>query len=151
MKKYIVIFATLCGCLIVFQLTAFACNCDLPPAHPSLEQQVKKAKRNSAAVFAGEVLDVQKSSEFSRFFTIRLNYKWKGVFDSEVITVVTGVGNGDCGYPFRVGETYLVYAYKSSTDALSTNVCQRTNLFAESKNEAEFLGKAKKFEKSAKS
>src|SRR5262249_10049444 len=43
------------------------------------------------------------------------------------VDVLTGLGGGDCGYPFRVGERYLVYA-QASTDGstLDTGICTRT-------------------------
>jgi hypothetical protein len=36
--------------------------------------------------------------------------------------IETGNGGGDCGYPFRIGETYLVDAY-AYNGALSTGIC----------------------------
>ena len=42
-----------------------------------------------------------------------------------VLAVGTGMGGGDCGFAFRRGETYLVYA-SGAPDALLTGICQRT-------------------------
>lgn len=39
--------------------------------------------------------------------------------------IETGAGGGDCGYPFQIGETYLVDAYKYN-GALSTGICAIT-------------------------
>jgi hypothetical protein len=39
--------------------------------------------------------------------------------------VTTGVGGGDCGYPFVVGQTYLVYA-STYQDRISTSICTQT-------------------------
>jgi hypothetical protein len=39
--------------------------------------------------------------------------------------IATGNGMGDCGYPFRIGETYLVDAYKYNGE-LSTGICAIT-------------------------
>jgi len=40
--------------------------------------------------------------------------------------VYTGVGDGDCGYPFVVGTSYLVYAAVGSDGRLSTSICSGT-------------------------
>jgi len=44
--------------------------------------------------------------------------------DTEAV-VNTGHGGGDCGYPFVVGTTYLVYA-GSANGRLGTNICSQT-------------------------
>jgi hypothetical protein len=45
---------------------------------------------------------------------------------SEKDTVVfTGTGGGDCGYPFAIGQTYLVYAY-TNDEQLATSICTPT-------------------------
>src|SRR6266513_163814 len=36
----------------------------------------------------------------------------KGI-NQKTVDVATGGGGGDCGYPFKGGERYLVYAYQS--------------------------------------
>ena len=38
------------------------------------------------------------------------------------VDVVTGGGGGDCGYDFKAGERYLVYAYESEGGALSESM-----------------------------
>lgn len=45
----------------------------------------------------------------------------KGVSGREV-DVVTGGGGGDCGYHFKAGERYLVYAYGSEREALGSSM-----------------------------
>jgi len=45
----------------------------------------------------------------------------KGVSGTNV-DVVTGGGGGDCGYDFKVGERYLVYAYRSEAETLNSSV-----------------------------
>jgi hypothetical protein len=55
------------------------------------------------------------------------------------VEVFTGSGGGDCGYPFRVGQHYLVYAYRDK-DKLGTNICTRTKSFANANEDLAFLG-----------
>jgi hypothetical protein len=42
------------------------------------------------------------------------------------IVVYTGNGGGDCGYPFAIGTSYLVYAF-AAKDGLTTGICTPTN------------------------
>jgi hypothetical protein len=54
--------------------------------------------------------------------------RFKGA-DSPVLAIFTGLGGGDCGWPFRNGETYLIYAYRRpSGHQLETGGCTRTAL-----------------------
>jgi hypothetical protein len=67
---------------------------------------------------------------------------WKGVLPEE-ISIVTGRGNGDCGYRFEVGGSYLVYAYGSDESSLSTNICQRTAKLSVAQADLKVLGRGK--------
>lgn len=141
MKIYIIIFLASASVLTVFQKETFACSCDLPIPKMSVNKQVKKERKKSDAVFTGEVLEV-KDDKFSFIVKIKVKSKWKGVKDSEVI-IFTGKGNGDCGYPFKVGESYLIYAYQISNNRLSTNICQRTAVLSDAQADVVVLGKQK--------
>ena len=104
-------------------IEAAACTCDLPPKRP-LKQSVNLARKDSRAVFSGRVLKIDEAGDTLRV-TIRVNKSWKGVLPTEVL-LLTGLGRGDCGYPFEVGHNYLIYAYGPDVDDLRTNICQRT-------------------------
>jgi hypothetical protein len=56
-----------------------------------------------------------------------------------VIDVGTGAGGGDCGFAFRRGETYLVYA-SGPPEALLTGICQRTRAEPDIASELSALG-----------
>lgn len=45
---------------------------------------------------------------------------WRGEAPS---VIYTGQGGGDCGYPFRAGERYLIEASRSSEGLFSTGIC----------------------------
>lgn len=47
------------------------------------------------------------------------------------IEILTGLGGGDCGYPFQTGADYVVYAYKNSDGHLETGICSRTRPLAQ--------------------
>jgi hypothetical protein len=88
------------------------------------------------AVFLGSVtavrettlqLDGADSGIPAREVSFRLHAAWKGIGAAEgMVTVTTGHGDGDCGFSFRAGVTYLVYARRSDGGALSTSICSRT-------------------------
>lgn len=42
------------------------------------------------------------------------------------IVVETGLGGGDCGYGFRRGRDYIVYARKNPAGGFSTDICSQT-------------------------
>jgi carboxypeptidase family protein len=103
----------------------------------------------ASAVFAGTVIAVRdnpppKADRKEADWLPRLVYKfsiqqaYSGVAGTEV-EVNTGGGGGDCGYQFKVGERYLVYAqlYK---DKLTTSICTRTQLFSRATEDLAFLG-----------
>ncbi len=52
------------------------------------------------------------------------------------IEVNTGVGGGDCGYPFEVGKRYKVYATKDESGHFYTGICSHSSLVRESKADA---------------
>jgi hypothetical protein len=114
---------------------AWACSCIMPEPPPNSYAQAN-------AVFAGTVSgisDFQQLPGFgllvqvwpdaaTRFYERRVAFSvsdsWKGVSTTRV-TLRTGHGDADCGYPFAVGASYVVYAYESE-GALGTNICTRT-------------------------
>jgi hypothetical protein len=55
------------------------------------------------------------------------------------ILIKTGVGGGDCGFHFEVGEQYLVYAFADESGHLSTGICSGTALLEESKANLSYL------------
>ena len=60
-------------------------------------------------------------------------------FQLSQVTVVTGYGQTDCGYPFRMGESYVVYTHGSSTGQLSTSICSRTRPVANAAEDLTYL------------
>jgi hypothetical protein len=81
-------------------------------------------------VFVGTVTKIVSQSmslQPGRRVTFDVVERFKGA-DSAILDVDTGLGGGDCGWPFKNGETYLVYAYRSpSSHRLETGICMRTS------------------------
>ncbi|HWN11148.1 MAG TPA: hypothetical protein VNO50_18055 [Pyrinomonadaceae bacterium] len=123
-------------------IEARACTCALPLPNLTLKQQVKKAQKQSRAVFVGKVMQVVQNPDASGVSVKFLVEKsWKGRLTREV-TISTGLGGGDCGYRFEVGESYLVYA-SGANKLLSTSICQRTAPRSEN-GDMKHLGKGRR-------
>ncbi|HEV2883743.1 MAG TPA: carboxypeptidase regulatory-like domain-containing protein, partial [Pyrinomonadaceae bacterium] len=74
-----------------------------------------------------------------RTFTFSVEQSFLGLQTREV-EVSTGMGGGDCGYAFKVGSRYVVYAYQfSKANRLTTSICSRTKLLDEASEDLEFL------------
>jgi hypothetical protein len=61
------------------------------------------------------------------------------VAESLVVVLATGAAGGDCGYAFRRGDTYLVYAV-GAPDDLRTSICTRTRPASEAAEDLAALG-----------
>jgi hypothetical protein len=46
--------------------------------------------------------------------------------EQRAMDVETGLGGGDCGYPFQAGMDYLIYADKGPSGQLRASICSRT-------------------------
>ncbi len=120
---------------------AKACKCAHPK--PSPLQALKQAD----AVFIGKVTEItiQRTPEGyrQRRLKIEASKTWKGITSKNVF-VTTGFGQGDCGFPFVKGKTYVVYASRfKENKQLHTNVCMRTRPLEEAREDLKLLGPAK--------
>lgn len=115
-----------------------ACSCATPRDVPS-------ALRTADAVFTGEVVSVRtisvgRGDMRRQVKRVRLwvNLSWKGV-DNGSISVITGMGDADCGFDFRRGESYLVFASRAD-GGLNTGICGRTAELARAAADVRALG-----------
>jgi hypothetical protein len=95
------------------------------------------------AVFLGRVLSIepinpQEPGLGSRNVELLVEEAYRGT-DGIVMSVVTGPGDGGggCGYPFKVGETYVVYANRAN-GVLTTSSCSRTRPLAEAAEDLKY-------------
>jgi hypothetical protein len=127
--------------------SVLACTCArLPP--PGADVALSLAQRTpnkDEAIFEGTVSNAQlKGSLFdakvgdlisadldgdSPFMLVSFDVSrsYSGQQEKKV-ELRTGMGGGDCGYPFEVGKQYLVYAGKDESGQLSTGICSGTGL-----------------------
>ncbi len=141
--------------LFLTTLDSFACSC-------SGTETVKQAFKRSEIVFVGTVVSNQpyelKQEPLGEGFidiyyhnevTFEITDWFKGNSTTSQI-IYTGVGGGDCGFHFEVGEQYIVYATNNGvylelgSSKMQTNICDRTNNLSELTEDLAQLGKLQK-------
>lgn len=141
MRQPFILYILACVTLLLCSArTATACSC-IDPGPPC------QAYGAVSAVFSGRVTEITSftsSDEQLRGYEQRLvrfavSQPYRGVSGTSAETV-TGNGGGDCGYPFKVGESYLVYAYQSPKDnKLHASICSRTRPLSEAGEDLEYI------------
>jgi hypothetical protein len=114
---------------------ARACDFEEPPPP-------QEALNAATAVFSGEVIEIEPveddpSGQYLAV-TFEVDRVWKGV-ESSPVTVETHQDEGVCGYPFVVGESYLVYAH-SNRSPLTTALYHRTTHIDQAEEDLDVLG-----------
>lgn len=92
-------------------------------------------------VFSGTVLNIN-SRNFRKIVTFRVDRLWRTSATTALdrVQVETGIGGGDCGFPFRAGRQYLVYASRGRGEhPLSTGICSNTRELAAAAEDLAFL------------
>jgi hypothetical protein len=123
---------------------ASACTCAVPPG--SQQERAERALADAAAVFSGEVLDVEEEPPTRMFgirllssrVTLRVSEVWKGP-QRETIEVSTPRDGASCGYPFKEGKEYLVYVY-GKEEPFKVDLCSETKPLSEARADLEALG-----------
>jgi hypothetical protein len=123
---------------VAFPGKADACSCGSsgPPCQSLFQVD---------AVFAGTVKTISEIERTSdspyrhRSVVFAIDRAFRGV-QGTTAEVVTGMGGGDCGYDFKQGERYLVYAYRNSgTSRLATGICSRTRPIADAAEDLRYF------------
>lgn len=120
---------------VLFPPPARACSCiaEVPLCQSFWQADV---------VFTGEVVTFEKLDPrqfFSRRIArVRVDRVWRGEVTG-VVEVSTGGGGGDCGYGFRRGQQYVIYAHKGPHGTLSTNICTPTKLLSKASADLEYF------------
>lgn len=130
---------TMLGALAILgESYAVACSCAMsgPPC---------QATWTADAVFAGTVVSMTPIDNVSLgapYQSLLVKFSVERGFvnaASGPTEIVTGMGGGDCGYRFKVGVTYLVYASKYGSSILTTGICSRTRPLAEAQEDIQYL------------
>jgi hypothetical protein len=98
----------------------------------------------AVAVFEGYVVEIrepdpgQRGASAQRHVRMQVARAWKGM-ESEQAEVGTASASEACGYSFRVGQGYLVYA-SAADGQLRVSSCSRTRILAEADEDIRLLG-----------
>jgi hypothetical protein len=126
------VFAMLVSCVVALSpRAADACSC-------LNSGMACTAAWRADAVFVGHVVSIESSSPGGRIVGLAVVEAFRG-FQLSQVTLVTGYSGADCGYPFQMGESYLVYAHRSPTGELSTSICSRTRPAANASDDLAYL------------
>ena len=123
--------------MLAFARDANACQCMQPG--PSCESFFQ-----APVVFAGTVRSVTQTPQVPQVMeNIRVEFDeaipLRGS-QGTTQTVFTSAGFGSCGYDFKPGERYVVYAYRSKPgEPLRTSICSRTRPIAEAAEDLQFF------------
>jgi hypothetical protein len=147
MQKLLLAFVVFLSIMFVAQVRVYGCTCvslDIP-----LSREVSGRLKDSTAVFSGEAIKLEKiPGTRDLIATFSVDESWKGDIAS-MIEVRTAMDGASCGYDFRIGTSYLVYAFQQP-DALRTSLCggnrPRYDQYAE--DQIKLLGKGKTPKKS---
>lgn len=133
-----------CAALLILLGTlptpAFPCSCS-PPSIPN-------AIERADAIFSGQVVSIDLMDESFGWYGARVELRvfrgWKGRSGSRAV-VFTEPSSAACGFPFRVGERYLVFARRVGEDRrLGTGLCSRTARLGEAGEELAYLGRGER-------
>lgn len=141
----------LTGALLLCAPTLLACAC-------KGKASVKEARKNADVVLVGKVISeetiqIMRLSEFTTFpihvkrymVEVEATFKRGRTRKGDTVVVYTGMGHGDCGFHFVVGERYVIYGDDDDARASRfygdkpltgrgiywTNICIRTRAFDE--------------------
>ena len=126
------------GAMTVTSRDALACSCMMsgPPC---------QATWTADSVFAGTVVSIAPIDHVSlgapyqsRLVTFSVETGFVNAAPGP-LEIVTGTGGGDCGYEFKVGVKYLVYASKGGSSVLTAGICSRTRPLAEAQEDLKYL------------
>ena len=149
MNKYFTIL--LFALLSIYDLKACTCNRIIPMSEAIsksniiivgkiLEKEIVQFQNGKAGRIIPEDSLLDFDGIIKAIYKVQIVEKYKGKLKQNIITLITGLGNGDCGYSFSIGNEYVIYASKQTNKVLpiginifSTNICTRTI----PKNEAE--------------
>lgn len=97
-----------------------------------------QALRSYDAVFSGRVSSIRKINWYDYQATFQVKDAWKGVEEGK-IPVDSTTFRTSCGYAFKLGESYLVYAYQHN-GVLFAHHCSRTRPLENAQEDVTALG-----------
>ena len=135
--KSLVSFLLLAAFIMLGAENSLACTC--APVGAAAEELER-----AAAVFSGKVVEIKRHKQSGDLFAevevvFRVERAWKGA-DGRTVSVFTSSHSAACGYGFRTGRTYLVYAHGGADGRLSAGICSRTKRLKDAREDLNALG-----------
>lgn len=126
----------------LFVANAYACSCGgggAPCYNYGRSSAVFVGTPIAVRTVAGSTDRNREEYRAPRTFTFSVQQSFLGIQATE-IEVSTGAGGGDCGYDFKLGTSYVVYAARyDKSSQLITSICTRTKPLDQAKEDLEFL------------
>lgn len=134
---------TLTLCLLLAASLAFGAETGLACTCAPSESPTRELER-ADAVFSGKVVEIRRHKRAADIFArveavLRVERAWKGV-KTATVSVFTASNSAACGYGFKEGRTYLVYAHEDAEGKLSTGICGRTRRLRDAGEDLKELG-----------
>ena len=101
----------------------------------------------ASAVFTGQVIEVTTFTSDQENFRghpqklirFAVSQTFRGV-SGITVEAITGNSGAECGFPFEVGRSYLVYAFSNpKSNKLHASICSRTRLLSDASEDLEYL------------
>jgi hypothetical protein len=105
-----------------------ACSCGGVPS------KCDRQWNSGETIFVGKTIAMDRASppdnaflsSYAARFTVEERLRGADSQSAEVV-IYTGAGGGDCGYPFLLGKSYLIYASRLAGDSrLHAGICSET-------------------------
>lgn len=135
-NSFLCAFVVLATC-VGFTEKAYACSC--------LVGTREKEFEGAAAVFEGQVTlvvtrpEVSGSSAKITEATLKVVQAWKGV-KTQKTTLLTPASASECGFPFEVGKSYLIYAKALEGSNLGVTTCSRSREISDAQSDIRAMG-----------
>lgn len=112
MRIYLILF------VLVFSNDVYSCSCE---SHGKMDdQQYNKYD----VIFSGKAISIQKK-QWMKEITFEVQTRFKGVLKLSKVTITTLAQESTCGISPKVGEEWLIFAYRES-EGFQTSLCTRT-------------------------
>lgn len=120
---------------------ASACTCAFGGSAPCQEYWRVDAVFTARVTGSSQVNVEDGDFKYTRrLVRLIVEERFRGDVESVETEVVTGWGGGDCGYEFKMGERYIVYAHRDEKDRrLHTSICTRTRPLSEAADDLAFM------------
>ena len=107
--------------LLTATSSVFGCICER-------SKNIKEEVAAHSLIFKGIPISLDTLATFlsindnDTFYFAKIRFKFvisaylKGKINSDTVTIVTGLGGGDCGFPFKIGQVYIVFAREQEVE-----------------------------------